>query len=150
MSSPVLSAVREDSAVSSSSSSSSSGPRAGGPRPRRLFTPVQKLEFLAAYENACLKNEGGAFLRTEGLYSSQMTEWRRLRDGGVLEGKKAGDSIGKLSAEQAENARLRRQLEVTQGRLEKTEAALDLMGKLQAFLESASEDMPDGPRSKKR
>jgi hypothetical protein len=105
---------------------------------------------LAAYENACLKNEGGAFLRTEGLYSSQMTEWRRLRDAGVLEGKKAGDSIGKLSAEQAENARLRRQLEVTQGRLEKTEAALDLMGKLQAFLESASEDMPDGPRSKKR
>ncbi len=38
----------------------------------------------------------------------------------------------------------------THGRLEKTEAALDLMGKLQAFLESASEDMPDGPRSKKR
>ena len=150
MSSPVLTAVREDSAVSSSSSSNSSGPRAGGPRPRRSFTPVQKLEFLAAYENACLKNEGGAFLRTEGLYSSQMTEWRRLRDAGVLAGKKAGESIGKLTAEQAENARLRRQLEVTQGRLEKTEAALDLMGKLQAFLESASEDMPHGPRSKKR
>jgi transposase len=49
-----------------------------------------------------------------------MTEWRRLRDAGVLAGKKAGESIGKLSAEQAENARLRRQLEVTQGRLEKT------------------------------
>ena len=152
MSSPVLSAVREDSAVSSSSSSSSSssGPRAGGPRSRRSFTPVQKLEFLTAYENACENNEGGAFLRREGLYSSQMTEWRRLRDAGVLAGKKAGETIGKLSAEQAENARLRRQLEVTQGRLEKTEAALDLMGKLQAFLESASEDMPDGPRSKKR
>ena len=149
MSSPVLSAVREDSAVSSSSSSSS-GPRAGGPRPRRSFTPVQKLEFLAAYENACENGEGGAFLRSEGLYSSQMTEWRRLRDAGVLAGKKAGESIGKLSAEQAENARLRRQLEVTQGRLEKTEAALDLMGKLQAFLESASGDMPDEPRSKKR
>ena len=87
-------------------------------------------------------------MRSEGLYSSQMTEWRRLRDAGVLAGKKAGESIGKLSAEQAENARLRRQLEVTQGRLEKTEAALDLMGKLQAFLESASGDMPDEPRSK--
>jgi transposase len=34
-----------------------------------------------------------------------MTEWRRLRDAGVLAGKKAGESIGKLSAEQAENAR---------------------------------------------
>jgi transposase len=146
MSSPVLSAVREDSAVSSSSS----GPRAGGPRSRRSFTPVQKLEFLTAYEDACESNEGGAFLRREGLYSSQMTEWRRLRDAGVLAGKKAGESIGKLSAEQAENARLRRQLEVSESRLKKTEAALDLMGKLQAFLESASEDMPDGPRSKKR
>ena len=151
MSSPVLSAVREDSAVSSSSSSSSSsGPRAGGPRPRRSFTPVQKLEFLAAYENACESNEGGAFLRTEGLYSSQMTEWRRLRDAGVLAGKKAGETIGKLSADQAENARLRRQLEVSESRLKKTGAALELMGKLQAFLENASEDMPDAPRSKKR
>ena len=148
MSSPVLSAVREDSAVSSSSGSS--GPRAGGPRPRRSFTPVQKLEFLTAYENACENSEGGAFLRREGLYSSQMTEWRRLRDAGVLAGKKAGESIGKLSADQAENARLRRQLEVSESRLQKTEAALELMGKLQAFLESASEDMPDGPRSKKR
>jgi hypothetical protein len=105
---------------------------------------------LAAYENACDGSEGGAFLRTEGLYSSQMTEWRRLRDAGVLTGKKAGESIGKLSADQAENARLRRQLEVSESRLKKTEAALELMGKLQAFLENASEDMPDGPRSKKR
>jgi transposase len=149
MSSPVLSAVREDSAVSSSRSSSP-GPRAGGPRPRRSFTPVQKLEFLTAYENACENNEGGAFLRREGLYSSQMTEWRRLRDAGVLAGKKAGESIGKLSADQAENARLRRQLEVSESRLKKTEAALELMGKLQAFLENASQDMPDEPRSKKR
>ncbi|GAC1454058.1 MAG: hypothetical protein PVSMB10_11800 [Pseudarthrobacter sp.] len=105
---------------------------------------------MAAYESACESNEGGAFLRTEGLYSSQMTEWRRLRDAGVLAGKKAGETIGKLTAEQAENARLRRQLEVSEGRLKQTEAALELMGKLQAFLESASEDMPDGRRSKKR
>jgi transposase len=105
---------------------------------------------LTAYENACENNEGGAFLRREGLYSSQMTEWRRLRDAGVLAGKKAGESIGKLSADQAENARLRRQLEVSESRLKKTEAALELMGKLQAFLENASQDMPDEPRSKKR
>jgi hypothetical protein len=105
---------------------------------------------LTAYEAACQSNEGGAFLRREGLYSSQMTEWRRLRDAGVLQGKKAGEAIGKPSADQAENARLRRQLEVSKSRLQKTEAALELMGKLQAFLESASQDMPDEPRSKKR
>lgn len=144
MSSPVLSAVREDGPMSST------GPRAGGPTPRRSFTPSQKLEFLTSYETACRSNEGGAFLRREGLYSSQMTEWRRQRDAGVLQGKKAGEPIGKLSKDQAETARLRRQLEVTQGRLEKTEAALELMGKLQAFLENASQDMPDEPRSRKR
>lgn len=144
MSSPVLSAVREDGPMSNT------GPRAGGPTPRRSFTPSQKLEFLTSYETACQSNEGGAFLRREGLYSSQMTEWRRQRDAGVLQGKKAGESIGKLSRDQAETARLRRQLEVTQGRLEKTEAALELMGKLQAFLENASQDMPDEPRSRKR
>src|SRR5690625_1987238 len=60
-----------------------SGPRAGGPTPRRSFTPAQKLEFLAEYEDACTRQEGGAFLREQGLYSSQMTQWRKLRDAGV-------------------------------------------------------------------
>lgn len=78
-----------------------------------VIYPGPELEFLAAYENAYENSGGGAFLRREGLYSSQTTEWRRPRDAGVLAGKKAGESIGKLSADQAENARLRRQLEVT-------------------------------------
>ena len=58
--------------------STSSGPRAGGPRPRRTFTPAQKLDLLAGYEDAILRNEGGAYLRQEGIYSSQITEWRKL------------------------------------------------------------------------
>lgn len=129
---------------------SSSGPRAGGPTRRRSYTPTQKLELLTQYEAAVLSNEGGAFLRREGLYSSQMTEWRRLRDAGVLEGKNAGDSIGKLSKDQAEIARLRRQLEVTQGRLKTSEAALGVLGKLHALLEDLSERNEDEPKSKKR
>lgn len=144
MSSPVLSAVHEDGPMSGP------GPRAGGPIPRRSFTPTQKLEFLTAYEAACQSNGGGAYLRSNGLYSSQIAEWRRQRDAGVLERKKAGEPIGKLSAEQAEIARLRRQLEVTQSRLTSTEAALEIMGKLQAFLESASQNLPPEPGSKKR
>jgi transposase len=92
---------------------SSPGPRAGGPTPRRSFTPAQKLEFLASYEAACQSNEGGAFLRRERLYSSQMTEWRPLRYAGVLAGKKPAESIEKLSKDQAEIARSRRQLEVS-------------------------------------
>ena len=82
---------------------------------------------MASYEAACQNNDGGAFLRREGLFSSQMTDWRRLRDGGVLAGKKPGETIGKLSADQGEIARLRRQLEVSESRLKRSEAALGIM-----------------------
>lgn len=129
---------------------SSSGPRAGGPSRRRSFTPAQKLEFVAEYEQACTHQQGGAFLREHGLYSSQIAEWRKLRDAGVLEGKKAGESIGKPSREQAEIARLRRQLEVSESRLEQTEAALDVMGKLSAFFENAIAQSPHEPKSGKK
>ena len=73
---------------------SNSGPRADGPTPRRSFTPAQKLGYLDAYQRACDDGTGGgAYLRAEGLYSSQITEWRKLRDAGVLEGKKPGEKI---------------------------------------------------------
>ena len=124
-----LSAVADDGGMSSSS------PRAGGPSRRRSFTPAQKLAHLAAYEAACEQQQGGAYLRREGLYSSLISEWRRLRDAGVLEGKTAGESVGRPSAEQAEIARLRRQLAASQQRLATTETALDIMGKAHALLE---------------
>lgn len=82
-----------------------------------------------AYEAACEQRDGGAYLRENGLYSSQMTDWRRMRDAGVLEGKQAGEKIGRLTAEQAEVARLRRDLELANKRLARTEAALEIMGK---------------------
>jgi hypothetical protein len=40
--------------------------------------PAQKLEYVAAYEAAVAQGNGGAYLRQEGLYSSQITEWRTL------------------------------------------------------------------------
>ena len=126
---------------------SSAGPRAGGPRPRRSFTAQEKLDHLAAYEAACADNGGGAYLRAEGLYSSQVTEWRRLRDAGVLEGKAPGERIGRPSAEQAEIARLTRELELTRRRLAKTEVALDIMGKAHALLDEISESADKPPRS---
>ena len=113
--------------------SGKSGSRADGPR-RRRFTPAQKLEYLAAYERACEQGAGGAYLRREGLYSSLMSEWRRLRDAGVLAGKDPGAAIGALSRDQAEIARLRRALEVSERRLATTETALEIMGKVRAAL----------------
>src|SRR5512141_2663920 len=40
-------------------------PRSGGPRPRRSFTPAQKLDLLTRYEQAVAAGEGGAFLRRD-------------------------------------------------------------------------------------
>ncbi len=100
---------------------------------RRSFTPAQKLEHLAAYETACEHNQGGAYLRQEGLYSSQITEWRKLRDCGVLAGKKPGERVGRPSPEQAEIARLRRDLDRAEHRLATTETALVIMGKAHAY-----------------
>ena len=86
--------------------------RAGGPSRRRSFTPSEKLGHVQAYKQACARQQGGAYLRREGLYSSLVVEWRRLRDAGVLDAKNPGRKVGRPSAEQAELARLRRQLEV--------------------------------------
>jgi transposase len=104
-------------------------PRSDGPRRRRAFTASEKLAHLSAYETACEHGDGGGYLRREGLYSSLISEWRKQRDAGVLAGKTSGEKIGRLSAEQAEIARLTRENARLSKRLDTTEAALDIMGK---------------------
>ena len=145
-SSSALSPVRDDRSMTSADAGPE-GPRSDRPL-RRSFTPAQKLEHLAAYEAACQTSQGGAYLRSEGLFSSQITEWRKLRDAGVLTGKKAGERVTKPSAEQAEIARLRRDLDRAERRLATTETALEIMGKAHALLEqiskSADTDQPHG------
>jgi len=137
MSSSSFTALREDARMSKP------GPRAGGPTSRRSFTAAQKLDHVAAYEAAMLKGEGGAYLRANGLYSSLMCEWRRQRDAGVLAGKKPGEKIGRLTAEQAEIARLRRQLDKAESRLATTEVALEIMGKARELLEGLTKSSRD-------
>jgi len=128
---------------------SATGPRAGGPRPRRSFSPAQKIAHLQAYEAACAAGDGGGYLRRERLYSSLVTTWRQARDGGLLTAT-SERPVGRPSVEQAEIARLKRELEVTRNRLATTETALDIMGKARELLESISRssdtDRPPGKR----
>ena len=112
--------------------------------------PSQKLKYLSEYETACETGQGAAFLRRQGLYSSLITEWRRLRDAGVLQGKQPGQAIGRPSKEQAEIARLRRELDQTRQRLDRTETALEIMGKARALLEDISESADLETKRKKR
>ena len=125
-------------------------PRADGPRRRRAFTAADKLAHLDAYEQACQDGQGGAYLRREGLYSSLISEWRKQRDAGVLAGKQPGEKVGRLTAEQAEIARLTRELARANKRLATTETALDIMGKAHALLESLSERADSDDKRKNR
>jgi len=132
-----LIAVRDDGRMPSP------GPRSGGPTSRRSFTSTQKLEHLAAYEAAAQNGQGGAYLRHHGLYSSLISEWRRLRDAGVLAQKKPGEKIGRLTGDQTEIARLRRRLDKAERRLVTTEAALVIMGKAHELLEVLTKSSRD-------
>lgn len=75
---------------------------------------------------------------------AQTTRRRRAR------GKQPGTKIGKLTAEQAEIARLKQELARANKRLTTTEAALDIMGEAHALLESLSEraDFDDKPNKR--
>ena len=97
------------------------------------------------YELAREVGDGQGYLRREGLYSSLMSEWRRSRDAGLLTGKSDGQAVGRPNAEQAQIARLTRELEVTRRRLATTETALEIMGKARELLESISRSEP-GPQ----
>jgi len=117
---------------------------------RRTFTPAQKLKYLAEYETACETGGGNAYLRGEGLYSSLISEWRRQRDGGLLEGKQPGETVGRPSREQAEIATLRRQLAKAQKERDTAQTALEIMGKVNALLEQLSESADTDPKRTKR
>lgn len=143
--------VRDDGSMTNTNAG---GPRSDGPKTRRAFTPEQKRKHLAAYEQAMETGEGGDYLRSKGLYYSQVAEWRRLRDAGMLEASVEGPASTRgstrMSAEQAEIAKLRRELDVSERRLARTEVALEIMGKARELLEdiskSSTDDTPHGKR----
>lgn len=140
---PAVLAVVEDGVVSSS-------PQPDGHRRRRSWTAEQKLRYLAEYEAACETGSGAGYLRGAGLYSSLISEWRRQRDAGLLEGKAPGQAVGRPSPEQAENARLKARVRDLESRLATTETALTIMGKAHALLEQISERADTEPRRGKR
>jgi len=112
------------------------------PRPkRRTFSPEYKLRIVAEYD-AAPRNEKGAVLRRERLYHSHVTEWRAARDAGALEhlvDHRTSPARAKKSATQAENEKLRRQVERLQKELARNKAAVEVLGKASALLEMISE-----------
>lgn len=84
---------------------------------RRRFTPEYRLRIVRAAEGCKGAGEIGALLRREGLFSSQLSIWRRQREEGALEGLRARRRGPKAKAMdprvkklEQENARLLRKL----------------------------------------
>jgi len=118
---------------------------------RRSFTAEYRARVVAEYA-AAPHGEKSAVLRREGLYQSQIREWTDARDA-IVRGlppkrnshHRSGKSVGSSGAERlrAENARLARELA-------KSQAVVEIMGKLQGLLEAISEstDTPAPPTTR--
>ena len=108
----------------------------------------QRRRFSAEYE-AAPDGEKGSVLRREGLYSSQITEWRQARDAGVRSGLEPGARKPKRSATEVELEKLKAKHQRTEAELARTRMALDIVGKASALLESLAESADtDKPSAK--
>jgi len=118
------------------------GARADRPK-RRVFTQEYKARILAEYD-AAEHGQRGAILRREGLYSSHLIDWRRARDAAAGEGEPG--RRGK-DPRDAQIAALTARAAKAEAELARTRAALDLVGKAHALLETLSESADTPPRS---
>ena len=110
---------------------------------RRRFTSEFKLRVLREADACTKSGQVGALLRREGLYSSHITEWNRLRDNGFLavagetrRGRKAKpvDPSAKRLAE------LEREIQRLSEKLRKAEIIIDFQKKVQALLSMQDQD----------
>ena len=104
---------------------------------RRQFTAGEKLRILEEADACTVPGELGALLRREGIYSSYLSRWRRARDRGQLDGLGSGKRGRKLLSDAAaarEIARLQRENERLQARLEQAEVIIEVQKKLSQLL----------------
>jgi transposase len=118
------------------------GPRAERPK-RRTFTAEYKARILAEYD-ATEHGARGALLRRERLYSSHIVEWRRAAEAGAAAALAGPAPPGRRDREVEA---LRARAAKAEAELARTKAALELMGKAHALLETLSESAEPPKRS---
>lgn len=101
---------------------------------KRQYTAAYKRRVLQEYEACTEPGARGALLRREGLYSSNITNWRRQRERGELAGLTAKKRGPKVDPQAVENARLRRENERLKKRLEQAELIIDVQKKVSQLL----------------
>lgn len=101
---------------------------------KRQYTAEYKRRVLQEYEACTEPGARGALLRREGLYSSNITNWRRQRERGELAGLAVQKRGPKVDAQAVENVRLRRENERLKKRLEQAELIIDVQKKVSQLL----------------
>ena len=102
---------------------------------RRRFTSAYKLAIVHEADSLAERPGGiGALLRREGLYSSHLTKWRRLRDEGALEALSRPRGRKPAPALEVENAHLRRRLAEAEAELVTARKVIEVQGNVSALL----------------
>jgi len=103
---------------------------------RRGFTAEYKQRILDEVDRAAASGRAGdvgAILRREGLYSSHLTAWRKLREAGELSAlspKKRGPRTKAFDERDREIAKLRKEKAIAEAKLKKAEALLAIQKKV--------------------
>jgi transposase-like protein len=104
---------------------------------RRRFSAAYKLRIVQEADECVRPGQVGELLRREGLYSSQLSDWRRERAAGQLQGLNEKKRGPKPDVQAAELASLRRENERLKGQLSQAELIISAQKKLAQALEQA-------------
>ena len=118
-------------------------------KPRRRFTANYKLRILQAADACSEPGQLGFLLRREGLFSSNLTTWRRQRDEGLLNAlspRKRGRKEKERNPLTQKVAELERENERLRKKLKKAEIIIDVQKKISQILGIAQEPGEDERR----
>ena len=124
--------------------SSPSSPEVQPPVERRARSAAEKLRILQEYDAYPMGSpERGALLRREGIYTSQISKWRK-RHGGLhdLHDQPRGRKPVPRDQLQAEVTRLRTENARLQARLAQAETIIDVQKKVSQLLGTTVPDQP--------
>jgi len=113
---------------------------------RRSHTAEYKRRILKEAEVCKEQGQVGALLRREGLYYSNLTDWRRQAERGTLDGlssKKRGPKARKLDPSVRRIAEQEKEIQKLQARLRKAELIIDAQKKI-AEIFQLSRDQKEG------
>ncbi len=105
---------------------------------RRRYTAEYKLRVLREVDDCTRHGEVGSLLRREGLYSSNLTVWRKQRERGELEGlaqkrrgplpREKNPLADKVKALERETTRLRARAQRAEGLVELQKKVSEILG----------------------